>query len=274
MDGRYYVLGIALALVLAALLESSAAQQVDLFDPSPESLVPQNDDPPSGEPLPTPPASANSSEPEKPDTFLEVVEFRDLPLLDVARTLSDQSGLKIVPSAEAGKVLISLYLRNVPARVAVDALTKAHGLFYREDNDTGILRIYTVDEYEADINSFRDEKTEVFTLLYPNPIDVALAIRGVFGTRVQLNLTTNTDIIRYQELIQRFQRLSTVDQFNRQSASLVGGLGGGAVFGGGFGGGGNVAGGAGGFGGGGFGGGGFGGGGFGGGGFGGGGFGG
>jgi general secretion pathway protein D len=72
-------------------------------------------------------------------------------------------------------------LRDVDAMVALDAMTKANGLFYRQDRASGIIRIYTTDEYESDIGSFREEKTQVFTLLYPNPVDVAIAIQSLFG---------------------------------------------------------------------------------------------
>ncbi len=51
-------------------------------------------------------------------------------------------------------------------------------LFYRDDVESGIVQIYTVEEYEKDLGSFREERTEVFTLLYPNPLEVAYAIQG------------------------------------------------------------------------------------------------
>src|SRR5262245_2853649 len=62
---------------------------------------------------------------------LELVEFRDVPLGEALRLLSQQSGLKLVASAEAGKTLVSLYLRDVPPMVAVSSLTQAYGLIYR-----------------------------------------------------------------------------------------------------------------------------------------------
>lgn len=199
-----------------------------------------------------------------PTVTLDLLEFRQTPLAEAARLMSDQSEMKIVPSAEAAKVPVSIYLRNVDALTALDSLTKAHGLFYRQDRTSGIIRIYTVDEYQADLNSFREEKTEVFTMLYPNPVDVAFAIQGLFGSRVQLNLGTMLagDSLLSQDLQQRFSRFQLLSAFNQLANTTNGtgqngtGFGGGGtgVGGGGFGGGG--FGGIGGFGGGGFGGGG------------------
>lgn len=189
---------------------------------------------------------------------LKLIEFRDQPLSEVAKLLSDQSGINIVPSSEAGKVKINLYLRDCRPGVAIDALAKAHGLFYREDTNTGLVRIYTTSEYEKDLGSFREERTHVFTLLYPNPLDVAFAIRGAFGTRVRLSI--NGQIVNQQDLqdlFQRFARFNIVDQLARSSSNgftSTGGVGGGGGFGGVGGGIGGVGGGFGGFGGGGFGG--------------------
>ena len=164
-----------------------------------------------------------------PSTPMELIEFREMPLGEAARVLSDQSGLKIVPSAQASLVIVSLYLRDVDAMVALDALTKANGLFYRQDRASGIIRIYTTDEYESDIGSFREEKTQVFTLLYPNPVDVAIAIQSLFGDRVQLNYAgfLAGDALTSQDLQQRFSRYSLIQAFNQQSGLTGGGQSGG-----------------------------------------------
>jgi len=95
--------------------------------------------PPEGNQLP-PPRRVDDAGPN-----LDLVEFRDLTLEEAMRLLSLQSGLKIVPSAAAGKVKVSLYLRDVPALTAVSAVTQANGLIYRQDPD-GLLRIYTTQE--------------------------------------------------------------------------------------------------------------------------------
>ncbi len=179
-----------------------------------------------------PNAAGNSRSSERlldPDApTLETIEFRDTPLLEAIRLLIDQVDMKIVPTSAAAEVKVSLYLRDVQPLVALDALTRAHGLFWRKDPETEIIRIYTVEEYEADLASFREEETEVFTLLYPNPMDIAFAIRDLYGDRVVLNLGGISDIMVSQDLMQRFGRFNMINMQNSQGAGgLGGGIGGG-----------------------------------------------
>jgi len=142
---------------------------------------------------------------------LELVEFRDQPLGDALRLFSAQTGLNIVASPEARKLSVSIYLRNVTPEAALDALCKTHDLWHKDDPATGIIRISTAKEYQRDLSSFREEQTEVFTLLYPNPVDVATAIRSIYGDRVILNLEPMWQDA-YQDLEERFNRFDLVDQ--------------------------------------------------------------
>ena len=122
------------------------------------------------------------------------------------RLFSAQTGLNIVTSPEARKVSVSLYLRNVTPEAALDALCKSHDLWHKQDPASGVIRIYTAKEYQRDLSSFREEQTEVFTLLYPNPVDVATAIRSIYGDRVILNLQSQDQDV-YQDLIAAVQSL-------------------------------------------------------------------
>lgn len=174
------------------------------------------------------------------ETPLELVEFRDLPLVEAMRILSQQSGLKIVVSSEAGKSKVSLYLQNVSPMVAVASVAQANGLIYRRDPDTGIVRVFTTKENARDLSSFREEHTKVFTLLYPNAQNVAQAIRDLFGTRVTIGQNGGNngginvgDQQTMQDLAQRFARFSLLNSQTR--IGVGGGIGGG--IGGGFGGG-------------------------------------
>jgi len=140
----------------------------------------------------------------------QVVEFRDLALIDAMRIFSHQTGLNIVPSALASTVKVSLYLENVNPKVALDVLCKTHNLWYLEDSQTGIIRIHTVNEYQRDLLSFREEQTEIFTLLYPNAVDVAVTIKDLFGERVKLSMGADDDVM-IDELEQRFERFDLLD---------------------------------------------------------------
>ena len=182
--------------------------------------------PPEGNQLP-PPRRVDDAGPN-----LDLVEFRDLTLEEAMRLLSLQSGLKIVPSAAAGKVKVSLYLRDVPALTAVSAVTQANGLIYRQDPD-GLLRIYTTQENRRDLEAFRDEQTKVFTLLYPNALDAAQAIRDLFGDRVQLSLDNIYDQDAIDDIQNRLDRFDLIDE--RALGLGINAFGGGGFGGGGFG---------------------------------------
>lgn len=196
---------------------------------------------------------------------LELVEFRQIPLRQAVRLLSEMSGQNLAASIEASETEVTLFLRDVTPQTVLTTLTRTHGLFFRVDEETGVITIYTNSELQENLQSFRDEETRVFTMLYPNATDAAQAIQSLYGTRVLVSFGDSGQLV-LQDLSQRFSRFDLIDG-RSQGLGLFGG--GGGFGGGGFGGGGF---GGGGFGGGGFGGGGFGGGGFGGGGFGGGGF--
>ncbi|MEZ6094014.1 MAG: hypothetical protein R3C03_07210 [Pirellulaceae bacterium] len=167
------------------------------------------------EPADLPILSANSANQYPPGFIppmveLEMIDFRDVSLGDAMRIFSEQSGLNIVPSVEANKTQINLYLRNVRPMAVLENLTKTHDLFFRIDEPSGIIRIYTTDEYESNLKSFREDETQVFTLLYPNPVDVAVAIRDLFGQRVELNFGVG-DEDSILDLLYRMNRFDLVD---------------------------------------------------------------
>lgn len=147
---------------------------------------------------------------------LDLVEIRELPLGEAVPLLSELTGLKIVASGEARRVPVSLYLRDVAPRQALSALCRAHGLWFSEEA-SGIILIRTATEYRKDLSSFREEQTKVFTLLYPNALTAATAIRDLFGARVQLSTGGEEDDEVQDDLESRFDRFELID---RQSQGL------------------------------------------------------
>ena len=141
---------------------------------------------------------------------IPLLDFRGMPLSDAMRSFSDATGINVVVSTDAGDKKVSVYLRQVEPMEALDSIAKANGLYYTVDQASGIVRISTTGEYEKNLASFREEQTQVFTLLYPNPASIALAIRNVFGERVELNFadSDNGDLV---DLVQRFSRFDLVD---------------------------------------------------------------
>ncbi len=121
------------------------------------------------------------------------LELRQTSVTDAARLLSELSGLNIVATEEAGKKHVTLYLQDVRTIDALETLAKVAGLWYREDEQTGTIRLMTTEEYQKDLIIHREDQTRVFTLLHPNAVSVAMAIQDLYGPRVVLSLRTLND---------------------------------------------------------------------------------
>jgi general secretion pathway protein D len=175
------------------------------------------------------------------ERMIRLIDVNTVSFAEVARTLSRMTGLNVAPTATAGTNSVSLFLSNLPVQSVLETMCTANGLWLREDEKTGIVRVYTVGEFRRDLASFRDEQTEIFTLLYPNSFDIANAISDLFGERVEVS-TGDNDMESMMELQQRMARFDILDQratglgmaANGQSSG-GGGFGGG-MNGGGFGG--------------------------------------
>lgn len=169
-------------------------------------------------------SQAQPAQRSAPSIRVELIELRDVPLEDALRLLSLQTGLNIVSSSGAAKTPVSLYLKNVDALDALEALCSANNLWFRRDPNTGIYRINTVQEYQRDLLTFREQRTEVYTLLYPNAKDVAVAIADLFGERVQLSLGLDPQDA-LDELEQRFERFDLLDERGQDSSRGFGSSG-------------------------------------------------
>ncbi len=203
-------------LATCALVQQIASAQQELLPPQDDAT--RGATPPAAQ-LPEPIVPAGPSKQAAAEQQLraltdgepiELVDFREQALDQVIRVFSEQSGLNIVASVEANKTVVNLFLRKVRPMDVLENLTKTHDLFYRIDENSGIIRVYTADEYERNLASFRDEQTEVFTLLYPNPTDVAVAIRDLFGRRVQLSFGIG-DEDSILDLAYRLNRFDLID---------------------------------------------------------------
>lgn len=152
--------------------------------------------------------------PDRPDPIqgpmLSKADLRDLPLSDACRLLSEQTGLNLVPSAEAGSVRVTIFVQDVSTMAVVEALCKAHQLWFQRDPKTGIVRISTVKEYRHDLGTFQEEKTEFFTLFYPNALDVGNAVRNLYDERVVLRQADADEDVE-RDLSHRLSRFDLMD---------------------------------------------------------------
>ena len=113
------------------------------------------------------------------------LEFKQAKLINVIRLLSETSGKNIVVTPEASKAEVSIYLRSVTLRQAIETICRINNLWYRFDEKARTYRIMTNEEYSRDLIIDRDSETRVFTLRNPNIEFVANAIKNLYGSRVK-----------------------------------------------------------------------------------------
>ncbi|MGE3165127.1 MAG: type II secretion system protein GspD [Planctomycetota bacterium] len=147
---------------------------------------------------------------EAKDLVLTRLDLRGLQLGEVCRLLTAATGTNVVSSDGAAGKVVSLYLQEVPVREAVEAICDMHQLWYSADSGTRVLRIRTAGEYERRLASLQDERTEYYTLLYPNVLDVGRAIKNLFGDRVLLR-ATERETEQFRDLSDRFSRFDLLD---------------------------------------------------------------
>ena len=149
---------------------------------------------------------------EAPEGTLAAFVAEDLPLRLAARLLASATGENVVVSPAAGELPARLSLRGVPPATVVELLCSSLGLWRRPDPATGVPTILTLEEYERELASFREERTEAFTLLYPNVIEVASVLYGLFPDRVYLTLGEQGVLEdERNELSRRFNRFRMID---------------------------------------------------------------
>ena len=100
-----------------------------------------------------------------PPEFLSYLESEKVPIGTLMRLISDQAGVNISVSDAAAKKAVSIFLRNVAADAAVEEICRATGLWFRREPNGKVIRVMTMEEFSESLNTFREEQTEMFTLL-------------------------------------------------------------------------------------------------------------
>lgn len=170
--------------------------------------------------------SVATAEPKaNPGQVIEQIEFRDVTVGDALRILSEQSSLNIISSKKAADIPVTMFLRRVTSMEVVEALAKTYNLWYQRDEDSNIVRIYTVDEYRLEQVEYKKEETELFTLKNAkNALDLAETIQNLFSGRVLISYGQNQQQLML-DLQQRFARFDMVDKRKKQNVTFTSGSG-------------------------------------------------
>ena len=117
--------------------------------------------------------------------MLDTLEFKEADLIDVVRIISEMSDMNIVVTPESKNIKVTLFLRKVRVKNAIETICKMNNLWYRRDNVSNTYRIMTKEEYSEDIIIHRNEVTKIFTMNNLNVNLAADAIGNLYGERVK-----------------------------------------------------------------------------------------
>lgn len=153
-----------------------------------------------------------------PPEFISYLESDKVPISRLMRLIADQTGVNIAFTDSTAARTVSVFLRNVTADAAVEEICRSAGFWYRREAGGNVIRISTMKEYEENLNTFREESTHVFTLLYPNVIEVAGVIYGLYPDRTLLSLGEEEfDKDDEYDLSRRFRRFRLVEENGNSS---------------------------------------------------------
>jgi general secretion pathway protein D len=139
------------------------------------------------------------------------MEAESVKLGELIKLVSDRTGVNISSSDAASGKSVSIFLRNITVAASVEEICRATGLWFRGEGD--IIRIMTMEEYEKNLSSFREESMETFTLLYPNVVEVAGVIYGLYPDRTLLSLgEQELQEDGENDLSRRFRRFRVIEE--------------------------------------------------------------
>jgi general secretion pathway protein D len=152
-----------------------------------------------------------AAEGETPKAFIRYLEADSVRLGELIKLISDRTGVNISSSDAAAVKPVSVFLRNITVVAAVEEICRSTGLWFRSDSQ--VVRVMTMEEFQRNLASFREETTESFTLLYPNVVEVAGVIYGLYPDRTLLSLgEQELQEDAENELSRRFRRFRVLEE--------------------------------------------------------------
>ena len=120
-----------------------------------------------------------------------VFDFKQAQLSEVLKVFSEMTGKNVVANENIQDLEITIFLKNVPALVALKILCKQNSLWYKEDDNH--IRLIKTEDFGKDIIVQYEEKSRVFNLKYASALAVADAIDCVMQDKVEYNESGETE---------------------------------------------------------------------------------
>lgn len=153
------------------------------------------------------------------EAALESFTFRDAPVEYAMGMLGEAWGKTVVTTAGARDVKINAYLKNISCSAALKAICHAHGLWYREDPESGAIYVETAESFAKGGALGEKKFVEVASLAYPRAEDVAAAIQEAWRDMV---IYTPPDLDDDDEIGDIARALDRMDELADRSSVLEG----------------------------------------------------
>jgi general secretion pathway protein D len=154
-------------------------------------------------------------------TDIDVLNIKEMTLLEFARLLGQGASWKIVVSRQAANIPINTYFEQISGEDAIRAVCQANNLWYRKDSN-GFISIMTVEEYRKGLLSHSHDTIKVVTIFYPDARTVGDSIQRLFKNRVVWNPPdedNNDPIDDMERALERMESMSDRVQSMQQSGN-------------------------------------------------------
>ncbi len=115
---------------------------------------------------------------EKGKVIIDVLDLKNMDILDVLKLISKKSGVNIV-AGQSVKGRITVYLKKTTVEEALEIIVEAYGWAFQKEN--GIIKVMSIAEYETRYGQKfgRNSLTKMKQLLFASPSKMAVILQQV-----------------------------------------------------------------------------------------------
>ncbi|MCA9406776.1 MAG: type II secretion system protein GspD [Candidatus Omnitrophica bacterium] len=135
--------------------------------------------------------------PEGPEIVLDVLDLKNMDVLDVLKLISQKSGINIVATANV-KGRVTIYLKNIEVQQALKIIVEAYSWAFAREGD--VIKVMTANEFEERYNrKFGQtlQQTKIQQLLFTTAADALAVLNQIKSTdgKIVADEKTNTLIL-------------------------------------------------------------------------------
>ena len=135
--------------------------------------------------------------PEGSEIVLDVLDLKNMDVLDVLKLISQKSGINIVATANV-KGRVTIYLKNIEVQQALKIIVEAYSWAFAREGD--VIKVMTANEFEERYNrKFGQtlQQTKIQQLLFTTAADALAVLNQIKSTdgKIVADEKTNTLIL-------------------------------------------------------------------------------